>query len=160
MTGPVLQQHTENSGKNDRQSKRWLWFVVAFLVVMGPVGVFLGAVGLVVWLCVRAAKAKESGRPGPSRPMAPPTGRKETAAEDRADVGTAPGFFRDVFTDDPGTGAAEKAARKDNFRIQAGDSHSRKKRLEQLEVMRDAGLYTAEQYRERKAQIIRETEPD
>ena len=38
------------------------------------------------------------------------------------------------------------------------DSHSRKKRLEQLEVLRGAGLYTKAEYEAAKARIIRETE--
>ena len=113
--------------------------VLVLTAVLGAGGLILGLVCVGVYVAVKAVSNKDAkAAPIQKHPFDLQQERKK--AENR---------FRQTPREEEihhaGTAAPE-------------DSHSRKKRLEQLDVLKGAGLYTKAEYEAAKARIIRETE--
>ena len=158
-----MAERKQEIGKKPESSK-WIGAVIAFLVIMGPVGVAIGLFGLMIWLLIRAISAAQKGKNGAVTVKMPRKNRKKKADADRV-FGELEGTRDNPFH-------ALEEEQKQRFRLGRSephefgshvhvynDDHSRTRRLEQLEVLKGAGLYTEQEYRDRKAQIIRETEP-
>ena len=117
--------------------------ILVLTVALGSVGLVIGLICAGVYVAVKAVSNKAA--------KAAPVQKHPFDLQQERKNGLQPRTprFRQVPKDEEihhvGTAAPE-------------DSHRRKKRLEQLEVLRGAGLYTKAEYEAAKARIIRETE--
>ena len=148
-----------------KKSFPWLPFAVILVVILGPFALFFLIPGLIIYLVVKS-KGQEGPASTPSqRYLAKnPQRRQRFEGKDEVFANSEGGEHRD----NPFESVQEKLsfkfgkAEKHEFGSHVhtvNDDHSRARRLEQLEILKGAGLYTEKEYRDRKTQIIRETEP-
>ncbi len=145
MTTPLSPR--QNHGK-DTDKKHVPWAVILFflLVIGGPVGVLLCIIAAVVFVVL---KLKQNGG-------AVSKGGVSDFVQKHGTTGRRP---KHTAQKQP---AAYPGRRIDQPPVQQHvhgslTDHCRAKRLEQLETLKEAGLYSEEEYKAKKRQIIRET---
>ncbi len=134
--------------KKDEKKSGLPWALIGFFlfVISGPIGFLLAAIAAVVMLIVKLGKNGVFIGKGNL-----PSSNHDRADQHRADPGYRPErSAKKRSTADPGRAAPAH--------IHGGlTDHCRAKRLEQLETLKEAGLYSEEEYKAKKSQIIRET---
>lgn len=147
-----------------KKSFPWLPIAVALVVILGPFALFILVPGFIVYFLVKGNLGQIGSTPSQRYLAKNPQRRKRFEEKDEVFANSEGGEHRD----NPFESVQEKLSfkfgkpEKHEFGSHVhtvNDDHSRARRLEQLEILKGAGLYTEKEYRDRKAQIIRETEP-
>ena len=166
----------DNGGRNRSHKERErkaspLGVAAAVLVVIGGhVGILIAIAVVVVMLIYKqVTQNKESRSGGTAVHSTPPPRRRPQPAQERPQLAKEPARRHTAQTPPPRPAAHRSARPEINgaHQLRSGKTHrfrgniglSRAKQLEQLEVLLGAGLYTQEEYKQKKRRILRETEP-